>query len=78
MPLLKVVVANCRESNIASLQNSIETVATLERDISCLDQSSSYQSKEDDPELVEQHQADELSHQVVDCCCTNIFLYTFL
>lgn len=66
MPLLKVVVANCRESNVASLHNSIETVATLEKDISGLvhPSTSFNQSKEDDPELVgEQHQGDELSHQ---------------
>jgi len=80
MPLLKVVVANCRESNVASLHNSIETVATLEKDISCLvHPSTSYlQSKEDDPELVgEQHQGDELSHQVVDCFYNNISLLSY-
>ena len=78
MPLLKVVVANCRESNVASLHNSIETVATLEKDISGLvhPSTSFNQSKEDDPELVgEQHQGDELSHQVVDCVFITIFLY---
>ena len=66
MPLLKVVV-------VSSSRNSSETVATLERDLNYLDASTSCTTKGDDPEFVEQHQADELSHQVHYACVTAFF-----